>query len=100
MPPKLAKKIFVHLPVSNIEASTRFYTAIGASKNFLFSDEETSCMAFSSFINVMIMGHDRFKSLCPDVTLVGDSTVIKEVLLCLSADSKEEVRAVVRCLMS
>jgi len=49
------KQIFVNLPVSDVEASTKFYTAIGATKNPQFSDNTTSCMVFSETINVMIM---------------------------------------------
>jgi len=46
------KSIFINLPVANLEKSTAFYEAIGATKNPHFSDHTASCMVISDTIYV------------------------------------------------
>lgn len=43
----MATKIFVNLPVSNLEKSVEFYNALGFSINPQFSDETAACMVIS-----------------------------------------------------
>ena len=55
MPAKFAfTQVFINLPVNDVVASTKFYEAIGAAKNPMFSDDTTSCMVFSEHIHVMV----------------------------------------------
>ena len=84
-----AKMIFVNLPVSNLARATAFYEAIGATKNPQFSDETASGMVISETIHVMLLTHDKFRQFTPKA--IADARTTSEVLICLSADSRESV---------
>ena len=40
----MAKMIFINLPVTDLAVSTRFYEALGATRNPQFSNENAACM--------------------------------------------------------
>ncbi|WP_342712971.1 VOC family protein [Bradyrhizobium sp. B124] len=81
--------IFVNLPVSNLARATAFYEAIGATKNPQFSDDTASGMVISETIHVMLLTHDKFRQFTPKA--IADARTTSEVLICLSAESREAV---------
>jgi uncharacterized protein len=85
----MAKMIFVNLPVSDLARATTFYQAIGATKNEQFSDETASCMVFSETIHAMLLTHDKFRQFTPKK--IADARTSSEVLICLSAESRNAV---------
>jgi uncharacterized protein len=85
----MAKLIFVNLPVSNLQRATAFYEAVGAKKNEQFCDETASCMVFSETIHAMLLTHDKFRQFTPKK--IADAKTTSEVLICISADSREGV---------
>jgi predicted lactoylglutathione lyase len=85
----MSRMIFVNLPVADVKRSTAFYEAIGATKNPQFSDDTTSCMVISDTIFVMVMTHEKFASFSPKT--ISDARKTAQVLLCLTADSREAV---------
>lgn len=89
----MAKMIFVNLPVSDLERSTAFYQAIGAEKNEQFCDGTASCMVFSETIHAMLLTHDKFRQFTPKK--IADAKAVSEVLICVSADSREAVDDVI-----
>lgn len=89
----MPKMIFVNLPVKNVAQSTSFYEVIGATKNPMFSDETASGMVISDTIHVMILDHEKFSQFTPKK--IADANTVNEVLICLSAESKAEVDAIV-----
>lgn len=89
----MSKMIFVNLPVSNVELATRFYEAIGAVKNEMFSDETASCVVFSEAIHAMLLSHDKFRQFTPKK--IADAHSVSEVLICISAADKQEVDNIV-----
>ena len=89
----MPKMIFINLPVADLERATAFYAAVGASKNPQFSDHTAACMAFSDVIHVMLLTHGKFRQFTPRP--IADAKVATETLLCLSADSREHVDAIV-----
>lgn len=58
----MSKKIFISLPVTDLDASVAFYTAIGFKYVPSFSDESGACMAWSEFIHVMLLTHDKWRT--------------------------------------
>lgn len=95
--------IFINLPVKNLSNSLTFYTNVGFVQNKRFSDDTTAMVSIapmpdygSGYINVMLLEHDRFKSFLPSGRQVCDAQGNNEALLCLSADSREEVDAIVK----
>ena len=89
----MAKMIFINLPVSDLARSTAFYQAIGAEKNPQFCDDTASCMVFSETIHVMLLTHDKYKYFTSK--RIADAKTTSQVLICLSADSRDAVDEVV-----
>jgi predicted lactoylglutathione lyase len=90
----MAKLIFVNLPVSDLARATAFYRAVGGEKNEQFSDETASCMVFSETIHAMLLTHDKFRQFTP--RKIADARTSSEVLICISADSREAVDDMIR----
>ena len=85
----MAKMIFVNLPVSDLARSTAFYEAVGAEKNPHFSDQTASCMVFSETIYAMLLTHEKFRQFT--TKRIADARQTAEVLICISAESREAV---------
>jgi len=85
----MAKMIFVNLPVADLPAAKAFYEAIGATNEPRFTDETAACMVFSETIHVMLLTHDKFREFTPK--RVADAHATSEVLIAISADSREGV---------
>jgi len=85
----MSKLIFVNLPVADLAASRRFYEAIGAANDARFTDETAACMVLSETIHVMLLTHDKFRQFTPK--RIADAHETSEVLICISADSREAV---------
>jgi uncharacterized protein len=89
----MAKMIFLSLPVSDLGRATAFYQGIGAVKNEQFSDDTASCMVFSDTIHAMLMTHDKYRQFTSKKIV--DAKTSSQVLICISADSREEVDSMV-----
>ena len=87
----MSRMIFVNLPVADLPAAKAFYEAIGATNNPQFTDETASMMVFSDTISVMLLTHDKFRQFTPKK--IADARDVSEVLICISADSREDVDA-------
>ena len=85
----MSKLIFINLPVSDLERATAFYETVGATRNPQFSDGTASCMVFSDAIHVMLLSHDKFRQFTPK--RIVDAREASEVLICISADSRQDV---------
>jgi uncharacterized protein len=83
------KMIFVNLPVADLPRATAFYEAVGARKDERFCDSTASCMVFSDAIHVMLLTHDKFRQFTSKK--IADARTTCEVLLCVSADSRDGV---------
>ena len=81
--------IFVNLPVGDLARATAFYEAVGARKDERFCDATASCMVFSETIHAMLLTHDKFRQFTPKE--IADARRTSEVLICLSAESREAV---------
>jgi hypothetical protein len=89
----MGMKIFVNLPVADLKRSTSFYESIGAAKNPNFSDDTASCMIFSETIYVMLLTHEKYASFTAKKII--DAKASSEIMIALSADSREDVDAMV-----
>ena len=89
----MSRMIFVNLPVSDLGRSIAFYEAVGAARNEEFRDESSQAMMFSDAIWVMLLDHQKFATFTPRA--IPDAHQTSQVLLCLSADSRENVDATV-----
>ena len=90
----MSTKIFVNLPVKDLDKSIEFFTQLGYTFNPQFTDETATCMIVSADIYVMLLTHAKFKTFTPKQ--ICDATQSTEVLVCLSCESREHVDAMVR----
>ncbi|NEU08389.1 glyoxalase/bleomycin resistance/extradiol dioxygenase family protein [Flavihumibacter sp. R14] len=89
----MAKKIFINLPVADLQRALTFYTAIGFTNNPQFTDETAACMVLTEEIYVMLLTHPKFNEFTKKKIADTNTT---SVINSLSVDSSEEVNTVVR----
>lgn len=89
----MSKLIFINLPVKDLERSKAFYEAVGAGNNPAFSDDTAACMVFSDTIHAMLLSHEKWRQFTSKPIV--DAHANAQVLLCLSADSRDEVSRLV-----
>jgi uncharacterized protein len=85
----MATKIFVNLPVQDLEKSKDFFGKLGYSFNPQFTDEAAACMVIADDIYAMLLTHPRFKDFTPKA--VANAHQSTEVLVALSLDSRTAV---------
>ncbi len=86
----MPQMIFVNLPVSDLDKSKAFYEAVGAANNPAFTDETAACMVVEEgSIHVMLLTHEKWATFTSKT--IPDARTTAQVLLCVSADSREEV---------
>lgn len=89
----MPSKVFINLPVKDLQRSMSFFKNLGFSFNPQFTDEKAGCMVVSDSIFVMLLTETYFKSFID--TQVCDANLQTEVLIALDAESSDEVKAFV-----
>ena len=89
----MTTKIFVNLPVKDLDKSMAFFTGLGFSFNPQFTDEKAGCMAISDSIFAMLLTEAYFQTFTKKA--VSDAKTATEVLIALDVDSKEEVQQLI-----
>ena len=88
----MSRKIFVNLPVKQLDRSMAFFKALGFTFNPQFTDETAACMVISDDIFAMLLTEQRFKDFTRKP--VADATKTTEVLTALSLESRDEVNRI------
>ncbi|GGW19921.1 glyoxalase [Streptomyces capoamus] len=81
--------IFVNLPVNDLEAAKEFFTALGYSINPQFSNDDAASVVISETIVAMLLTKPFYATFTKKE--IADATTTSEVLICLSAESREKV---------
>ena len=85
--------IFVSYPSDDLERSTAFYSALGATINPLFTDENAVCWVWDDNIYTMVLKRDFFASFTDKQ--VGDAATAAQFQIAFSRDSRADVDAVI-----
>ena len=85
----MTTKIFVNLPVEDLEKSKAFFAKLGYRFNPQFTDETAACMVITDYIHAMLLTKAKFKEFTKKA--IADATQTTEVLTCLSLNSKAKV---------
>jgi predicted lactoylglutathione lyase len=85
----MATKIFVNLPVKRLDRSVAFFTELGFRFNAQFTDENATCMIVGEDIFVMLLVEKFFKTFTNKP--IADAAGSTEVIIALSADSRQQV---------
>ncbi|GGS01521.1 glyoxalase [Streptomyces humidus] len=81
--------IFVNLPVNDLDASKKFFTDLGYSINPQFSDDNAASVVISDTIVAMLLTKPFYSTFTKKE--IADSATTSEVLIALSAQSREKV---------
>ncbi|AKZ58426.1 hypothetical protein SAM23877_5381 [Streptomyces ambofaciens ATCC 23877] len=81
--------IFVNLATNDLDASKKFFTGLGYEINAQFSDDTTASIPLSETIVVMVHTPEKYRQFTKKDIV--DSSKSSEVLLALSAESREKV---------
>ncbi|WP_335300293.1 VOC family protein [Sphingomonas adhaesiva] len=84
--------IFINLPVTDVARATRFYAALGFTRNPAFSNEQASAMVWSEAIHVMLLDHAFYATFTNKP--IADAHAASAALYCLSFDSRDGVDAI------
>lgn len=85
----MSRMLFVNLPVADVATSRAFFTGLGLSVNEAFSDENTVSLVLNDQCTIMLLNTPRFTDFI--VGDICDTSSAHEVLLAISADSRDEV---------
>ncbi len=85
----MISKIFVNLPVIDLDKSMAFFNAIGFSFNPQFSDKTAACMVMSEDIYAMLLTHPKIKQFTSKE--IADARKTAEVITALAVESKAKV---------
>ena len=88
-----AKQIFVNLPVKDLDKSISFFTEIGFEFNPQFTDKNATCMIINDSIFVMLLVEEFFQTFTKKEVVNAEGST--EVIIALSADSREDVDKIV-----
>lgn len=88
-PDRLKTKIFVNLPVKELNRSVAFFTKLGFTFNPQFTDENATCMIVGEDIFVMLLVEKFFKSFTRKE--ICDTSRSTEAILALSVESRKQV---------
>lgn len=91
-------KIFVNLPVKDLNRSVEFFSKLGYKFNPQFTDENATCMIVGEDIFVMLLVEKFFKTFTPKA--IADAKSSTETLVALSAKSRDEVNRIVEIALA
>jgi predicted lactoylglutathione lyase len=93
-----SRKLFVNLPVRDLERSVDFFTKLGFSFDQRFTDAQATCMVISDEAFVMLLVEERFKEFTKKQ--ICNTTTHTEGLFALSTGSRAEVDAMVKTALA
>jgi uncharacterized protein len=86
----MSRMTFINLPVKDLAKATEFFTKLGFSFDPMFTDENATRMIINDETSAMLVTEPFFKGFI-EPQEIADTSKSREVLVGLSADSREEV---------
>ena len=83
----MATKIFVNLPVKNLNKTIEFFTKLGFKFNPQFTNENATCMIVGEDIFVMLLIENFFKTFTKKQ--ISDTSKNTEVIVALSVEAEK-----------
>ena len=91
----MPRKIFVNLPIKNMEKSQAFFKSLGFSFDPNFTNDQGACLVISENHNYVMLLVESFFGTFTSKS-IADAGKTAEVLVCLSCDSRAEVDEMVQ----
>ena len=92
--PVTPRKLFVNIPVSDLQRSIDFFEALGFTFNAQFTDATATAMLVGEDAYFMLLTEDRFRGFSKRD--IGDRRKETSAMFAISVNSREEVDAMVR----
>jgi uncharacterized protein len=89
----MSTSIFVNFPTNDLDRAKAFYTALGATINPNFTDENGACVVWNDSIYFMVLKKEYLATFT-DKEII-DPATHAQVSLALSQDSREDVDRIV-----
>ncbi|HMF86820.1 MAG TPA: VOC family protein [Gemmatimonadaceae bacterium] len=91
--PTMRHKLFVNIPVGDLQRSIEFFETLGFTFNPQFTDATATCMLVGEDAYFMLLVKDRFTGFSKRP--LGDPRTETNALFAISVDSRQEVDAMV-----
>ena len=82
-------KIFLNLPVKDLNRSIAFFTQLGFSFNPKFTDDKATCLIIGENINAMLLVEEFYKTFTNKQ--ICNAATTSEVLISISIETREKV---------
>ena len=92
--PKSPRKLFVNIPVNDLQRSIRFFEALGFTFNTQFTDATATCMLVGADAYIMLLTKEKFASFSKRPAV--DPTAATGAMYSISVDSRAEVDELVK----
>ncbi|HLA64548.1 MAG TPA: VOC family protein [Rhodothermales bacterium] len=92
--PATRHKLFLNLPVADLQRSISFFEALGFAFNPAFTDATATCMLIGEDAYAMLLSHERFAGYS-DGPLADPRAAATGAHYALTVDSREDVDAMV-----
>ncbi|HEY7386596.1 MAG TPA: VOC family protein [Beijerinckiaceae bacterium] len=89
----MSTKVFVNLPVKDLQKSMAFFEALGFTFNPQFTNDNAACMVISEHNYAMLLRHEFFKGFVTKP--IADAHNSTEVLIALGLESRAAVDGMV-----
>jgi uncharacterized protein len=86
-------KIFLNLPVKDLNRSIAFFTQLGFSFNPKFTDDKATCLIIGENINAMLLLEEFYKTFTNKE--ICNAATTSEVLISISIETREEVDEII-----
>ena len=96
--PTTPRKLFVNLPIADVQRTIDFFEALGFTFNQQYTDATATCMLVGEDAYFMFLVKDRFVDFSKRP--IGDRAKETNALFALSVDSREQVDALVHKAVS
>ena len=88
----MATKIFINLPVKDLNRSISFFTELGFSFNPKFTNEKGTCLIIGENINAMLLVEEFYATFTQKQICNAETT--SEVLIAVSFETREKVNEI------
>lgn len=85
----MVNKLFVNLPVADLQKSIQFFSQLGFSFNEQFTDDKAACMIIGPNIYAMLLVKERFSDFTKKP--ISDAHTATEVLLAIDVPTRGAV---------
>jgi predicted lactoylglutathione lyase len=92
------RQVYINLPVSNLQETIAFWTALGFQFNQQFTDENATCMIISEHNFVMLLKENFFKTFIDNE--IGNGRQQTQVINAIQFENKETVDKLLEIAMA